>query len=223
LGIEIITESEKFMNSQNLFLSDGKPSHVWFCEKCRVVHADEVEAAACCQPAICEVCHQPMNKPKSWRKCDKCRDREFEVGQIQKEAEWFAAAEKVAEFDGWVYCDQFSGHNEGFFESLDHLAQYCYDESVEMPDYCWACAAIQFVVIDISDALQNIEENGYEDFDSDDCKGLEELKAAVTAFNEANVGIVKYQPDYERAVILPPEVVAIHAKLLEVDRATENK
>lgn len=34
------------MNAQNLFLSDGRPSHVWFCEKCRIVAPEPPQADA---------------------------------------------------------------------------------------------------------------------------------------------------------------------------------
>jgi hypothetical protein len=202
------------MNATNLLLPDGTASHVWFCEKCRIVKSNQAEAEACCRPAICEVCGQEMKKTHYWHKCDKCRNVEFEAKHIKDEAARYSKAEKVAKFDGWVYCDGFDNHNGGFFESLQELIDFCQDEEEDMPEYCWACNAIAFVHIEISDILQSIEENGYEDFDADDCTGLDALKVAVKTFNEANLSILKYEPNYDLAVVLPTEIREVHNHML---------
>jgi hypothetical protein len=212
------------MKAENLYLKDGKPTRVWYCTTCRTVSQTQEAAEACCRPAVCESCGQEMSKPQYWHKCDKCRQAEFESGKIAKEVERYAAAKKVTEFEGWVYCESIGGHNEGFFESLQELIDFCQDEEALMPDYCWACNAISFVHLDISNALADIEENGYEDFDADECNRLDELKKAATDFNEANKRTVKYEPNYDLAVILPPEVVFMHKALMApVDDARGGK
>lgn len=205
------------MNAENLHLKDGTPTRAWYCSTCHIVYQTQNAAEACCRPAVCESCGQEMDKPKSWHKCDKCRDAAFESGRVAKESERFAAAKKVTAFDGWVYCEYIDNHNDGFFESLEQLIDFCQDEEEIMPDYCWSCNAVSFVNLDISNALEDIEQNGYEDFDASDCKGLDTLQAAVKVFNEANRNTVKYEPNYDLAVMLPPEVVFIHNSSIALD------
>jgi hypothetical protein len=48
--------------------------------------------------------------------------------------------------------------------------------------------------------LQDWLENGWEDMDESDLSGLDELKAAVEAFSEANKGVLAWHPNYTLAV-----------------------
>jgi hypothetical protein len=207
------------MNAERLFLENGNPSHVWFCQKCKRVHQSVGEAEACCAPSIWESCGKAMDKPQYRHTCDSCQQVKFTAEKIAKEKARFEAAKKVSgndtDYKGWVFCEQIEGHNVGFFESLQELLDFCQDESEPMPEYCWACNAIPFAVTDIEDILQNIEENGYDDFDGEDCKGIPELKAAINVFNQANSDILKYEPDYKLAILIPEEVRRLHQIVLE--------
>ena len=49
------------------------------------------------------------------------------------------------------------------------------------------------------------EDEAYEDFDCDEILGVDELKAAIEAFNLANKHHVSYVPDYTKAVIIDKE------------------
>jgi hypothetical protein len=114
-------------------------------------------------------------------------------------------ADNFCEF-GWVYLDGtgrdgYSESVEDFWENWENDA----DESAEKPKYVWACQENHFAVADVSDITERIADNGYEDFDSETLDGLDELKAAIEKFNEANKDVVSYEPDYGIAILLNAE------------------
>ena len=188
------------MNAIELFHSDGKPANVFYCEKCRNVASYKDIAEKCCLPRICE-CGKEC-EDKYWTICRGCNEKK----EIQKELERFNAAEKVDKFDGWVWADGLS-YNEGFADSVHDIIDYCKDNDIEIPDYVWTCKENHFCFIDLNDILQEIEENGYEDFcAADSCKGLDELKLAIDKFNEINRKIESYVPNYKKALIITKEI-----------------
>jgi len=80
------------------------------------------------------------------------------------------------------------------------------DDDDEKPKYVWACKKNFFAVADVSDITERIADNGYEDFDPDDLNGLDDLKAAIEKFNEANKDVVSYEPDYGVAILLNADI-----------------
>jgi hypothetical protein len=66
----------------------------------------------------------------------------------------------------------------------------------------WSCKKNHFAVADVSDITERICDNAYEGFDPDDLNGLDELKAAIEKFNDANKDVVSYEPDYGLAILL---------------------
>jgi hypothetical protein len=77
-----------------------------------------------------------------------------------------------------------------------------HEETDEKPKYVWACRENHFALADVRDITDRIADEAYEDFDLNDLKGLEELKAAIDKFNEANRDVVSYEPDYSTAILL---------------------
>ena len=190
------------MNATELHILTGpgehKPSGVWFCQTCRSVACSQASAEQCCKPYKCEVCGQEV-ATKYWTICKSCRD----IADANAERVRFEKADKVHAdwYDGWVYCE---GHgNNGFSESLEEMLKGCYDDGCDRPQYVWACKSKEFVKVRLSRVLEDICEEGYEDFETDDLNGLEELKAAVIAFELANKMHVAYEPDYKRAILIP--------------------
>lgn len=187
------------MNATELFLKDGKSAGIFYCEKCRCVAGSQVLAEQCCKNYLCSKCGKDVGS-RSWLVCDACRASE----ETANEREHFEKAEKLTAWDGWVYCNEGTGH-EGFSESLsafyDHWADD-HDEGGSLPKYVWACKSHKFVTADFDDIMEHIEENGYEDFDSRTLSGLAELKAALKTFEDANAGVLSYSPDYTKAILL---------------------
>lgn len=186
------------MNATELFLKDGRGANCFFCGTCRIVKRTQDEAEECCKPRACSQCGTKLKERQY--SCDIC----FQVNQIKKEKERFEASTKLTpeQYDGWVYME--GTGREGYSESLTELIDELENDGQEFPEYVWACTEKSFVHVSISDIADEIENCGdsYEDFDFDDLKGIQELKAALEAFTAENTESVSFYPDYSRAVIL---------------------
>jgi len=177
------------MNSIKLYHQDGKPSGVFYCTECRCVKRTEEEANECCQPYRCKHCGKETGR-KFWTICEACET----LNDERKETDRFEKAKKLNEWAGWVY------DGAEYYESVEYYLEA--RDDLPVPAYVWACKENHFAVADVSDITDRIEENGYEDFDADDLKGLDDLKAAIEKFNEANKDVVSYEPDYGVAILL---------------------
>lgn len=178
------------MNAIELFLKDGLSSGLYFCGKCRCVCATQTIAERCCQNYKCAKCGKDTGS-RRWINCDECRDAE----EAAKELARFEKAEKLTSWSGCI-CTS----DDRFYSSIENYLDI--NDGEEFPEYVWTCKANQFVKVDIDNLLQNIEENGYEDFDSSTLDGLKELEAACKAFEEANAAVLMYEPDYTKAVLI---------------------
>lgn len=192
------------MTSFQLHKESGEPVNVWVCGECGKVGWNKDAAERCCAPHTCKTCgkEEPMSE------CRECSDARY----AQKERERFEKAEKVTTWDGWVFCDEGFGYQDGYFESVEDLLDYLSDQNADFeeplltPEYCWTCEPRQFVAVDAEDIYERIEndEAAYEEFERGSLNGTDELEAALRAFEKANESIVSYHPDYSKALILKP-------------------
>ena len=177
------------MNAKELFLKDGKSAGVYYCLKCKLVHKLIESAEECCKPYKCQDCGKVA--PRYHVRCKQCAN-------IHTENVRFQLAEKLTSFDGEVY------FGDTFYPDLD----YVMDElSEDPPEYVWATKPVNFVSIrtDRITEMAVDEDEAYEDFDCDEILGVDELTAAIEAFNLANKHHVSYVPDYTKAVIIDKE------------------
>lgn len=183
------------MNAIELFHQDGKPAQVWYCGKCRNVAASQILTEKCCKPNICD-CGKECEK-QYYTICD---DRE-KLKREQRTLDRFNSAEKIDKWDGWVYSDG-HGYNDGYASTIEEIIDYCKDGGIDIPDYVWTCTEHRFAHICLDNILQNIEENGYEDFSAENLKGVKDLKIAIDNFNNINYDIISYEPNYKKALII---------------------
>src|SRR5690242_14758570 len=118
--------------------------------------------------------------------------------------EKFEKAQKIAapDWSGWIFCD---GVGPNYFESVDSFLEYAedaFDDPSHVPDYVWAAEDRGVKAANIEDILESVIESMWEDAESSDLHGVEELDAAIRKFNEANEGISVYYPDYSKAIML---------------------
>jgi hypothetical protein len=192
------------MNATELFHKDGRPAGVFYCGECRIIFKDASSAELCCGSYKCEDCGKGTGS-RSWLVCDGCRSER----DRKRELERFERAEKLTDWDGWVY-DEGSGRN-GYHQSVADLLEFYEDEERQPPEYVWACDSTAFATLGIDRVKDWILDGGdaYEDFDPDDLNGLEELSRALEKFNEANAAVLSYHPNYKRAVLVQPAVVTL--------------
>jgi hypothetical protein len=156
------------MNATELFLKDGKPTGIFFCEKCRQIACTHDSAERCCKNYLCTKCGVDTGQ-RSW------------TAWVEDGSDYYPSVGAYLE-------SRDSGSGNG-----------------DVPEYVWACKAIQIVKVDSDHLMQEIEEHGYEDFDSSTLDGLAEFETACKAFEKANADVVSYEPDYTRAVLLSPQ------------------
>lgn len=188
------------MNAQQLYkltlnntAAGYDPVDAWYCGKCGRIAYDKTGAEKCCVPRTCDTCKQPCDM----RECNDCFNKRAAAQELAR----FEKADKVSTFDGWVYTDTGYGYQEGYFRSVDELFDWLAEHELAL-DYVWTCKATQFVSVDTDTIYENIEDNGYEDFERADLLGTTELEAAIAVFEKANEGIVSYEPDYTTALVL---------------------
>lgn len=183
------------MNATELFHADGRSAAVFYCGTCRYVARTQDLAERCCAPSICETCGEPAEKYRTV--CAACAL----ANEVKREAERFAKADKVTDWDGWIFWDG-TGHNDGFFPSAEELAEHLECEECALPAYVWTCKKIPFVSRILDRVTDQISENAYEDWDQSHLSGLPEFKAAVESFETANQDQVSWEPNYNLALIL---------------------
>ncbi len=204
------------MNATELFHQDGRTAGIFFCGECRNVARTEADANQCCAPYKCTVCGTDVDRKTYRTVCPPCGKAKREAAEKAR----FDAAEKLTEWDGWIMAEGI-GYRDGFFQSVDELREYIEGETpdeeemaklteeekediIKMPAYVWTCDPSYFCKLSIEDVTEQLTENcdAYEDFSVDDMSGVEELEKAIDAFNEANAGVVSYQPNMKRALVL---------------------
>lgn len=123
--------------------------------------------------------------------------REWKARDDAAEAKRFAKAEKITEADykgEMVYLD-----DRYFSDVEDAIDSYLPGQE---PEYVWACKDQGVPQANADSIYENLLDNMWEDADVDDLNGVDELKAAVKAFNEANRSITVFVPDYDTAILV---------------------
>lgn len=182
-----------------LYKQDGKPAGVYFCEECRAVYATQEQANYCHGDRLC-ACGEKieLNYHKT---CNKCQTKEWREKEEKAEAERFEKATKIAESD--YTGEMVYGHDDHYYEEVnDAIDQYLEGQE---PEYVWACKNVGVPRVSTESLYENLLENMWEDADVSDLYGVDELEAAVTAFNEANKCISVWQPDYSIAILVEKE------------------
>lgn len=180
------------MNALQLFHRDGKPSKVWYCEKCKLTARDEASANQCCCPNIC-ACGSECER--YYTKCPTCISADSEA----KEKARFEKAEKLTDYDGPVYQDGLP--NEGYLSDLGEL--YDVVDPEELPEYVWACTEQPVVSVSLDTLTDNMEMADGQSLD--DLEGVKEVEAALEIFNKANEKFVIWLPDYTRCILIEKE------------------
>jgi hypothetical protein len=179
-----------------LYKQDGTAACAFYCSECRAIFQTEEEAANCHSERLC-ACGGKLER--FYATCASCRDKEWREKEAVKERERFAAAAKITEAEygeGMVY------HADNYYESVEDAIDG-YLEGQE-PEYVWACKDIGVIGATTESLYENMLDNMWDDADVYDLNGVNELEAAVTAFNEANKNISVWEPDYSTAILVHP-------------------
>ncbi len=132
------------------------------------------------QTDVC-ACGQ-VKKYRHEPRCEAC-DRKI---RAKRERELFEKAENInlSEFDPeYVEWSDYTSTDDFYWAMVELVG-----DGDDPPDYVWCCKASPVVHLDLERVIENAEQDPYEDFDYRELNGLPELKQALEAFNQANVG-----------------------------------
>lgn len=191
------------MPAIELFHKDGHSAGVWYCDKCRAVSLTKEQADACHGERLCA-----CGKPTSTRynpKCRECDDRDFKAKCEREEEDLFDKAAKIASKD-WSGDQCY--YEDHYFDSVEDFLDWAENNFIEpshYPEYIWQAHNQGVRKADIEDVIANCVDSLWEDADYSDLNGVDELQAAIDAFNKANESITVWMVDYSTAIILPPQ------------------
>lgn len=174
---------------------------IFYCSECRVVHRTQDEANWCHGERRC-ACGNKIMQGYYQRQCSDCDHKEWKEKERQKELKRFDEATKIAYADykgEWVY------DNDKFYPELEDAIDG-YLEGHE-PEYVWACKRVGIPRIDLEDVTTNILNNMWEEAETGDLNGIEELEKALQAFNDANKDLPVYEVDYSTAILVEKTVL----------------
>ncbi len=181
---------------ERLYKQDQTPTDRYICESCQRIYMNLPEDGSCafCKEWKCERCGCKIFP--FYNLCDGCKGKEL-----------YSKATVVKDYQGWVFCEELSLHNEGFFESLDALIEYCEEMEFEDLDFqrpfaCFGTKVIQPRCPDISDITEQWIDEGYEGME-DHFEGLDQMELALDVFWRANQHLISYRPDFKIAMIIP--------------------
>lgn len=214
------------MDAVELLLPESKPSGVWMCRKCRVLAASchspvqvgdrettweeksesaRKRAERCCNPT-CDKCGAKC-RPE-YRLCEPCDALKRAEDARRREARLFEKATKLT-VDEWGKSDAaewlFDDRCDKWFRDLDEAEEwYADDEERERPAYLWCSVPIRWKPHASDDIASQMHDHFHEDA-SDDIPDAE-WKRLDAFVNEwwAEQGVVSFEPDFSRCVLLPP-------------------
>jgi len=134
----------------------------------------------------------------SWTACEECRERLAREREEERDRARREKAERVLfrEYDGeWLFWE------EGFYADLDTLLDHCALEELPPPGDAWACRPIK-LRFDVEDMLEHaLSDHHDEAYDQISEAEKDALQRQLDAWCDAT-GVVSYEPDYKRLVIL---------------------
>ena len=179
-----------------LYKADGKTAGIFYCSECRVVYRTEDEAKWCHGERLC-ACGEKITQGYYQRTCGACDTKAFREKEAAKEAERFEKARKIKESE---YTGEHVMCGDSFYDSVeDSIDQFLEGQE---PEYVWACKEHGIPKVDLEDITSNMLDNMWDDADTSDLNGLEEMEAALDAFNKANESIQMWEPDYSTAILV---------------------
>lgn len=205
------------MNAVELQLPGGAPSGVFACGKCGIISSgshvrgtdtvirERLQRLAneCCAPPTCADCGKVREK-NYYVVCDRCKEKR----DAGREVERFEKAKKltVEEWSASASADCFllDDRCDKWFRDLDDAEEwYADDAERERSAYLWCTTPVKWK----PDASGDIADRMHDHYSEDACEGISdaEYKRLDEFVNQwwEEQGVVSYEPDYSRCVLLP--------------------
>jgi len=170
------------MNAEELYLSTGKPTGVFYCTSCRIVHRTKDGAESCCKPSLCKDCGKELPQKTYSLQCDTCKMPEWH----RKDREIYQKAKKV-KLEDYEGSHVVIGDDYVSVDELEEQLSYRWSYGDELPRFAHGTTQTTSVTpFDVADVMEQFTQEAYEDFDYKDLLGLDDLQKAIEAFHEIN-------------------------------------
>lgn len=181
------------------------------CEKCGgtgwlYIEREEekyIEKCPICDNGIIHICPECGNVTGKWTCCnDKMcrlkREEIYELARYEKATKY--TLDNVPKESMEYFFSDLYGDNNGFFDDIDSLEDYCRDNDIELPKYIWGTNKKE-LSIDAYNFITNELEEWYEDaFEGVNDNELAKLQVALDDFCK-NCGVgACYDVDYKTCV-----------------------
>lgn len=164
-----------------------------------------IEKCTVCDNGIIHICPECGNETgRSFicnnRSCWDKREAENERKRYEKAKKY--TFESCPEDSCKMFFLDLYEYDNGYFDDLDNLKDYCNDNDIPVPEYIWGTTE-KSLSMDAYDIVSNKLEDWYEDaFDRIDDKWLQELQKALDKFcDECGVGNC-YDVDYRTCILI---------------------
>lgn len=191
------------MNAYYLHRPDGTKTETSACGNCgQIAGKGNFDISQKC--CTCYECGAPLTADEKKSRslyhegCDRMRRAVIDMKRLEK-------AELVAGYDGPVYCEGVSGgsYGDGYFSDVHELAENIahHDEAPDVK-FAYCCESSPVAQLNADSILENATEGSFEDA-MDSLVGVDQFRAAVDAFNEANKNVLSWDWDMKRKVAVP--------------------
>jgi hypothetical protein len=185
------------MEGKELYLENGKPTGIFFCSECKVVHRTQKEADDCC---ICLNCREEK-RVRYYTVCEKCKKIDDLERQKKKVEAQKVAFDKAVEVAKWKYV----WFNEKMYSDLGQLIDDCEYGKIPIPKYVHAMKPVIFKGFSLNELLESFNESieiSDDYYNSENyLLGLDALKKAFDEFNNINEDtIIYWTVDYGKKV-----------------------
>lgn len=192
------------MNAYYLHKPDGTKTEVSACGICgQIAGKGNFDISQkCCTCYECGAILGPEEKSTRalyHRDCENKRHAVIEMKRLEK-------AELVTDYSGPVYCEGVPGGSfgDGYFSDIGELEDMLNDapDDTGRPEFAYCCTSSSAAHLSTDSILESATEEAFEDA-IDSLSGVDELRAAVDAFNEANKDVLSWDWDMKRKVAVP--------------------
>lgn len=159
-----------------------------YIERCPVCHGGVIP--------LCPICHQPIRGVCTNEECRDLREKESEQKRLDKAIR--AKYEDVPEESKKMLYSESYGYNEGYFQDIDELAEYCEEHGTTSPGYVWSTTRIA-LSMDADKILEMVCEDLHEDA-RDNITDEDELQKFLNDWCEKQTGTDTYTVDYKYVI-----------------------
>lgn len=173
------------------------------CTKCGVAYSSKEYADRCCQPKHCEKCGVEIPRKSYYTLCENCLAEK----EIEDEKKRFEKALHVKESEAnpdrceMMYHKDY-GYDEGYFCDIEDLLNYCEENDIEKPKYCYGTRS-RIISLDaeamVEEACDELHENAFDNIDKSE---IDELQEYIDEWCKKQTGTRTYEVDFGYAILI---------------------